>query len=451
MKRFILEKSNANIVSHAGLSLLGLAVNKYTTLTQAVDHQVPLRHGIHHSDILKSYLGLVSIGKNDFEAINTIECNDYFCHALGLMDIPSEATLRQRMDKHAKAFGPIVEKANIDFLANIQPDLKPLSDFSISHIPLDADVTPLDNSGSKKEGVSRTYKGHDGYAPMAAYLGQEGYCLEFELREGRQHCQKGTPVFLERLLTKVRRITPLPILLRLDGGNDSIENIDTVLEHNATAEEGQLPVDFIIKWNPRQEDRQQWMIHADKEGLWTHPRDGKRVAVFDIEHRRVWKGYQYPVRRVMRVIERTIDKQGQHLLEPEVELEGWWTSLCLAEGTIIDLYSDHGTSEQFHSEFKTDLDIERLPSGKFATNALVLAVSTLAYNLLRWIGQNGLLGPFSVKRKKAKRRRIKTVMQELIYLAVRVVRSARRYRLSFGQGCRSFRAFEHLYEKLAAG
>ena len=30
----------------------------------------------------------------------------------------------------------------------------------------------------------------------------------------------------------------------------------------------------------------------------------------------------------------------------------------------------HGTSEQFHSEFKTDLDIEQLPSGKFATNAL---------------------------------------------------------------------------------
>ncbi|MGV0036717.1 MAG: hypothetical protein ACNYPE_17840 [Candidatus Azotimanducaceae bacterium WSBS_2022_MAG_OTU7] len=29
------------------------------------------------------------------------------------------------------------------------------------------------------------------------------------------------------------------------------------------------------------------------------------------------------------------------------------------------LYADHGTSEQFHREFKTDMDIERLPSGKF--------------------------------------------------------------------------------------
>ncbi|RLA29742.1 MAG: hypothetical protein DRR11_14950 [Gammaproteobacteria bacterium] len=37
------------------------------------------------------------------------------------------------------------------------------------------------------------------------------------------------------------------------------------------------------------------------------------------------------------------------------------------------------TSEQFHSVLKTDLDIERLPSGKFDTNALVLGCSILAY------------------------------------------------------------------------
>jgi len=39
---------------------------------------------------------------------------------------------------------------------------------------LDIDVTPFDNSGTKKEGVSRTYKGMDGYAPIFAYLGEEG-------------------------------------------------------------------------------------------------------------------------------------------------------------------------------------------------------------------------------------------------------------------------------------
>ena len=127
----------------------------------------------------------------------------------------------------------------------------------------------------------------------------------------------------------------------------------------------------------------------------------------------------------MRVIERTIDKHGQSLLVPETEIEGWWTSLDLPEEEVIHRYVDHGTSEQFHSELKADLDIERLPSGKFDTNALVLGCSMLAYNLLRWIGQNGLLGPRSPRRNKAMRRRLKTVMQELMCLATRVVKTAR--------------------------
>ncbi|MCP4489307.1 MAG: hypothetical protein GY820_18645 [Gammaproteobacteria bacterium] len=150
-------------------------------------------------------------------------------HSMGVKEIPCEATLRQRMDKCADKFLPIIEKSSINFLSNMKPVLRPLSS---GHIPIDADVTPMDNSGSHKEGVSRTYKDHDGFAPMAVYLGQEGYCLDFEFREGKQHCQKDTPALLERALKNARFVTPQPLLLRLDGGNDSIENIGIVLEHN---------------------------------------------------------------------------------------------------------------------------------------------------------------------------------------------------------------------------
>ncbi|MEJ2621763.1 MAG: hypothetical protein P8163_16360 [Candidatus Thiodiazotropha sp.] len=46
-----------------------------------------------------------------FAAINIIESEFYFMSALGIDDIPSEATLRQRMDEHAVVFLPIIEKA----------------------------------------------------------------------------------------------------------------------------------------------------------------------------------------------------------------------------------------------------------------------------------------------------------------------------------------------------
>ena len=154
---------------------------------------------------------------------------------------------------------------------------------------------------------------------------------------------------------------------------------------------------------------------------------------------------------MVQVTERTIDKHGQFLLAPDTTVEGWWTNLDLPESKIISLYQNHALSEQFHSEFKTDLDLERLPSGKFATNALVMALGAFAYNILRFIGQLGLLGDKSPVRHPGKRRRIKTVIQELIYLAARLIRSGNRLRLRFGCHCPAYQAFTGVYGKLLAG
>ena len=106
---------------------------------------------------------------------------------------------------------------------------------------MDIDVTPLDNSKSHKEGVSRTYKGHDGYAPIVACLGIEGFMVNVELREGKQHCQSGTPQFLRETLKLAHRMTNQQLLIRLDSGNDAQENMGILLEDGSW---------FIIGRNP---------------------------------------------------------------------------------------------------------------------------------------------------------------------------------------------------------
>ena len=155
------------------------------------------------------------------------------------------------------------------------------------------------------------------------------------------------------------------------------------------------------------------------------------------------------MRRVLHLIERTIDRNGQILLLPELEIEGWLTSLELPVAQIVALYQAHGTHEQFHSEFKTDLELERLPSGKFATNDLVLSLAVLAFNILRAIGQATLIDPDdSPHRHPAKRRRLRTVMQEIIGVAARVIAHARRLTLGLGQRCAAFTVFERHYQTL---
>lgn len=217
---------------------------------------------------------------------------------------------------------------------------------------MDLDVTPLDNSKTHKEGVAHTYKGFDGYAPMMAYIGTEGFLANTELRKGNQHCQCNTPAFIRQTLRLGHQLADRQLLVRMDAG---------------------------------------------------------------------------------KVIERTTDKNGQFLLVPDSECNTIWTNLGWSDDAIINGYHAHGECEQFHSEIKTDMDVERLPSGKFDTNELVLELTVLAYNILRLIGQESLKSRRAPKTKHpVKRRRIRTVIGNLIQIAGHITTHGRRIVLAIG-------------------
>jgi len=79
------------------------------------------------------------------------------------------------------------------------------------------------NSDTKKEAVSRTYQGVDGYTPIALYLGNEGWNIGLELRPGSNHSGRKTEYFLERVFPRLERLCPqdAKVLLRADSGFDS--------------------------------------------------------------------------------------------------------------------------------------------------------------------------------------------------------------------------------------
>jgi len=176
-------------------------------------------------------------------------------------------------------------------------------------------------------------------------------------------------------------------------------------------------------------------------------RDGKRVYLGSM----VWedKKLKRPIRVVYQVIGRTVEADGQTLLAPSVEAQVFFTTLQCAPSQVIHLYRDHATSEQFHSELNTDLNLERLPSGKFATNDLVLCAGLFAYNLLRAIGQISLQSPDAPVKTKVMRRRMRTVIENLIWLASRMAKHARETKLRFGIHCPWFPTFRRIYTKLS--
>ena len=449
MKRIRVELSNERLITPSGLTLVGAALGKSDLVKRSNRMAVDKKRSqpqIKNGDILLTYIGLLCEGKTSFDSVREFHADpDYFKAALGISyAIPSAETLRQRMDAIGSSLREDILQANITMFKTIGAEPSALEN---GHVPLDMDVTPFDNSKTFKEGVSRTYKGFDGYAPMMAYIGTEGFLVDTELREGKQHSQKGTPAFLRQTLALAHQLTAKPLLVRMDSGNDAAENLGILIEDGSW---------FVIKRNLRAaEKKDEWLEKVqDCCKDIRNPREGKTVYVGSS-----WKDVPYKtssgeekticMRIVYEVIERTIDKHGQFLFPADIEVNTFWTNLGCTDDEVIDLYHAHGESEQYHSEIKTDMDVERLPSGKFDTNELVLELTVLAYNILRIIGQSSLKSHRAPKAKRpVKRRRIRTVISNLILIAGHVTEHARQIVLALGCSNVWRHTFMDLYRQL---
>jgi len=197
---------------------------------------------------------------------------------LHLNQVASEATLRQRLD--ILASNPkvleFVLKDNIEMLKRADDFGTENTEYG-EYIPLDIDVSPLDNSGSTKGGVSWTYKNHDGYAPIFAYLGTHGYMLNCELRPGSQHSNKGALEFIRQTLDMLEElgVDLTKVLVRLDSAHDCGEIIEELMARG---------VNYLIKRYLRKECKEWWLAQARRVGKSSIIREGKQVFTGEISH-----------------------------------------------------------------------------------------------------------------------------------------------------------------------
>jgi hypothetical protein len=96
---------------------------------------------IKNSDVTFAYIGVLCQSKNDFNAICEMEPDpNFYCKALGIDDIPSSETLRQRMDLAGNQWRREILTGNINLLKEVGVQLIPCLE---QYIPLDLDVSPL--------------------------------------------------------------------------------------------------------------------------------------------------------------------------------------------------------------------------------------------------------------------------------------------------------------------
>jgi hypothetical protein len=182
MLRFeVRQSAKTQLTSCAGVALIGPCCEA-AQVDLVVDPRWPVSQGIRTSDIVKSVIGLLSMGKSDFDAIEAFRKDSFFQQSLGLNKVPSSAWLRQRLDAVAGDLRERVAEMTQRLLERTEAPVTGHQGF----VCVDVDTFAMDNSGTRKEHVGRTYQGFHGYTPVAAYMGNEGWCVGLEWVQNAQ-------------------------------------------------------------------------------------------------------------------------------------------------------------------------------------------------------------------------------------------------------------------------
>lgn len=113
MRTFTLQQSNTEVYTpHGGLALVGHCLNRHTSLIKTA-RTVVKRHGIPNIELIWTYLGLITLGKSDFEAAERVRTDPFFKSAMGIKQSPSSSRLRQRFDEDVRALTPLVGRCQL--------------------------------------------------------------------------------------------------------------------------------------------------------------------------------------------------------------------------------------------------------------------------------------------------------------------------------------------------
>jgi hypothetical protein len=430
MKDFKILLTDDVLVSNSGLVIASRILND-TIVFSRINRVSKIKKNIgviSDYDIIKVFIALIILGKPDYDSVEQYRNDKYFKKVLQLKHVPSSPTLRQRLETFSDEMWEELQWINAELLKqNYVEESRTIN--NLLYNVIDSDVTPMDNSKTKKEGVARTYKQVDGFAPMMSYVGKSGLMLNNELRNGDAHSNcEGTIKYFLRTIELMRHISETPMLMVLDSGNDDSKFLLMLKKEQ---------VDFVIKRNLRRESREKYIEHAKTTA------EGKDVVELYKGCTKYYSSWQRSIKEVngeyidipltVVVTEKLMDRQSQQLLIPEIEVEVYWNSLNVAAKEAEEIYHKHGTMEQYHSEFKSDLDLERLPSGKFNCNYTIMLLGMLSFNILRIIGNN-LLKTNAVPGRRGKRLRLRTVILNVMYMAGQFIEHARQYFIKLFRG-----------------
>lgn len=125
--RFEIVQGDGRLSSHSGLALVGAILDR-TNIRKRLDGVVMPEHSfpeISHGEVATAMIGLICVGKPDFDAIEPFRDGPFSTQSLGLDSVPSSPTLRQRLDSAKSASNDIILEESAKVVGRLAPAITP--------------------------------------------------------------------------------------------------------------------------------------------------------------------------------------------------------------------------------------------------------------------------------------------------------------------------------------
>jgi len=279
---------------------------------------------------------------------------------------------------------------------------------------LDVDATFIE---AHKSTARTSYKGEPGYMPMLGFWAETQACLAGEFRHGNESPSAGAVPFLVRLVRRLPAGVD-KVRLRSDSAWYQARVFDWCaarrVEFAVTAAQTTAVVKTIEAIAPSQ--WQPFAAGAPDEQIaeTVHAVEGGRHAFRLVVLRRPWRQLE--------------------MFEGVCQYHAVITNMAWRADRLVMWHRERATSENWIKELKAGFGLERLPSGRFESNAAYFALALLAYNLVAALRRLALPASFWSAT-------IKTLRFHFIHIAALVVRHARRLIVKLADGYRYLGVF----------
>jgi hypothetical protein len=170
MKRLNLERGKEELISTGGNRACGYFLREAARGHLPLNFQQRREGAISDRDILLTMTGILSNSRTDFVDVDLYRKDTVFTHSFGIDELPSEPTLRLRLDKlPAQRSHDCLRATNLSILKG--RSFRPFGRGSLIWFPWTSTFALWTTPARTNKAYPSLTKKHDGYAPIFAYIG----------------------------------------------------------------------------------------------------------------------------------------------------------------------------------------------------------------------------------------------------------------------------------------